>query len=100
MKKYNDREFYVVKYMFNFDDDMSESDFYRIFDSIKNRDWELFNKLRKEFEEGNIEFEDKVWVLWDKEDEEYEGFELNKETFKLINYVQEHCDDWYDFIYD
>lgn len=100
MKKFIDREFYVVKYMFNFDDYMSESDFYKIFDSIKNRDWELFNKLRKEFEEGNIEFEDKVWVSWDRDDEEYEGFKLNEETFKLINYVQENYVDWYDFIYD
>ena len=100
MKKFIDREFYVVKYMFNFDDYMSESDFYRIFDSIKNRDWEFFNKLRKEFEERNIEFENNVWVAWDRDDEQYEGFELNEETFKLINYVQECYVDWYDFIYD
>ena len=100
MKKFIDREFYVVKYMFNFDDYMSESDFYRFFDCIKNRDWEFFNKLRKEFEERNIEFENNVWVAWDRDDEQYEGFELNEETFKLINYVQECYVDWYDFIYD
>lgn len=104
MKKFRNKEFYVVKYMFNnmFNNyvDMSESDFYRVFDSIKSRDWNLFNNVRNEYKKRSITFDDIVWVMWDKDDEEYEGFELNEETFKLINYVQEFYDGWYDFIYD
>ena len=38
MKKYNNREVYVVKYTFNEDKEINEKEFLKVFDSIEKRD--------------------------------------------------------------
>lgn len=87
MKKYKNRNLNWVLLDVYCEDEDCEGDIDLIVEIIKKRDWELFKKIK----ECSIK---KGIIIWDfvycyfEDNEDYEEYDLNEETFMLIDYVK------------
>lgn len=99
MKKYKNLNVECIKLIIDYDkyDDFVEDDYDLIAESINNRDWNLFNKLRIKYEKRGMIFDEILHCKF----EEYGDFiylKLDEELFNVITWIEVlayECLDYY-----
>ena len=89
MKKYKNRNLNWVLLDVYCEDEDCEGDIDLIVEIIKKRDWELFKKIKECSVKKGIIIWDFVYCYFE-DNEDYEEYDLNEETFMLIDYVKNY----------